>query len=256
MRPYFSAVILLITSKHCHAAWKSVGEGKYLENPSDSDLTSYCETDCTDSSASYYEDACCTLRSAFVQEGWYDSTLAIDASVSVSCLYHCNSGTQFLRLAATGTPNHPYTAGGQEIAEQDIDVVIMLPWTENAGHAYPSGDEIEEQDVCDLTQLGTGAIGYAINGVSIFSPLSIESTDPFYPTPGLALEDLDACMGHPQATQIYHYHAFVFNDMLSEGGYDGGSCVAGWSGTPGDTTGDATIPIGNTACNDGSLNRC
>ena len=56
-----------------------------------------------------------------------------------------------------------------------------------------------------------GIAGFAINGIPIFTASSAEKTDPYYPknwvgsSTGKA-EIVDACVGHPQDTGLYHYH--------------------------------------------------
>ena len=51
-----------------------------------------------------------------------------------------------------------------------------------------------------------GSIGYAMNGVSFFSPYNIDCCDVAFKE----LETLDYCMGHPAGTS-YHYHVMSAN---------------------------------------------
>jgi len=64
--------------------------------------------------------------------------------------------------------------------------------------SFPSTPTANDDSTC----LGAGTVGYAINGVAIFSPYSRPCTD--------AYDDeaigFDACMGHPQENGNYHYH--------------------------------------------------
>lgn len=61
-------------------------------------------------------------------------------------------------------------------------------------------------------EIGT-AWGISTTGVLIFSALSGENVDPFYPAaygrvrdPDEAVEMVDWCLAHPQMTGQYHYH--------------------------------------------------
>jgi hypothetical protein len=48
--------------------------------------------------------------------------------------------------------------------------------------------------------------GVSIDNVAIFNVNSLEDVDPFYPPSGYAAEMVDACLAHPQANGVYHYH--------------------------------------------------
>lgn len=48
--------------------------------------------------------------------------------------------------------------------------------------------------------------GVSIDGVSILNVNSANYVDPFYPTGGFSAESVDACLGHPNPANIYHYH--------------------------------------------------
>jgi len=111
-----------------------------------------------------------------------------------------NSADDTISFVANGIPDHEtcadtYSAGEtcytdpltSWFEEQDIDELIPL--------------NPERED--STTGLPGGAVGYAINGVQIFSAYSLECTD--------AVIDeaigFDDCLGHPQEQGNYHYHA-------------------------------------------------
>lgn len=58
------------------------------------------------------------------------------------------------------------------------------------------------------------AFGVATSGVLMFSALSAQNVDPFYPAvygsvtdPDAAAEKVDYCLAHPQAQGVFHYHS-------------------------------------------------
>ena len=61
---------------------------------------------------------------------------------------------------------------------------------------FPSSPTVNDASTC----LGAGTVGYAINGVAIFSPYSRPCTDA-YADEAIGF---DACMGHPQVTYNKH----------------------------------------------------
>ncbi|CAF4879228.1 unnamed protein product, partial [Rotaria sp. Silwood1] len=48
--------------------------------------------------------------------------------------------------------------------------------------------------------------GVSVDGVSIMNVNSLNDVDPFYPTGTIAAESVDACLGHPNPQNTYHYH--------------------------------------------------
>jgi hypothetical protein len=48
--------------------------------------------------------------------------------------------------------------------------------------------------------------GVSVDGVAIMNVNSANDVDPFYPAGGLTAESVDACLGHPNTNDIYHYH--------------------------------------------------
>ena len=57
------------------------------------------------------------------------------------------------------------------------------------------------------------AWGIAVSGVQIFTAISGEGVDPFYPAaygkvtnPDEVVERVDQCLAHPMAAGIFHYH--------------------------------------------------
>ncbi|CAF1291630.1 unnamed protein product [Rotaria sordida] len=48
--------------------------------------------------------------------------------------------------------------------------------------------------------------GVSVDSVAILNVNSANNVDPFYPTAGNTAETVDACLGHPNIQNIYHYH--------------------------------------------------
>jgi hypothetical protein len=55
------------------------------------------------------------------------------------------------------------------------------------------------------TTLSTVA-GISVDGVAILDVNSLNDVDPFFPAGGFSAESVDACLGHPNGNNIYHYH--------------------------------------------------
>lgn len=56
-----------------------------------------------------------------------------------------------------------------------------------------------------------GIVGWALNGLPIFYGMSADRVDPYYPkawsgSSKTTAEIVDACIGHPQGDNLYHYH--------------------------------------------------
>ena len=66
----------------------------------------------------------------------------------------------------------------------------------------PTSNFIQNVNSASLNVLA----GVSIDGVSILNVNSANNVDPFYPTGGFSAESVDACLGHPNPSNIYHYH--------------------------------------------------
>lgn len=97
--------------------------------------------------------------------------------------------------------------------------MIPIATTYNANPVY--------QDPCNYTTMEYGVIGFSLTGVPFYSPLSLNSVDPFYPPSATELESVDMCLAHPQNAGAYHYHL-------------ASPCMLG--------TNKQSQPIGNTFC--------
>jgi hypothetical protein len=188
----------------------------YISNPTRAQLTSYTTTTCKSSST----DACCTVKDYFVQDSWYDTTIGATYSVTTSCYEKISDGTSWIRIQSGGLPNHPYSSGPSYVSPMSNDYLIELNQS-TASKSY--------QNSCSSTSLGFGTVGFAINGVSIFSPLSANVVDALYPPSGYTAENFDICNAHPNPPGTYHYHF-------------ASPCLFGY---------EPDYSIGNTACYSG-----
>ena len=122
----------------------------------------------------------------------------------------CDTNTVYLNTS--GIPPHNYLDPKHLVENQNFEIEFPLNPVLPDPNSIPS-----YQDPCDFTTVfhldnkPSGEkylpiVGFSLNGVPFFSPLSIDSVDPFYPPPSSSPEDLDGCMGHTQGTGIYHYH--------------------------------------------------
>lgn len=76
----------------------------------------------------------------------------------------------------------------------------------------PNGISFSAAD--GTTSMGT-MYGIGVNNVALFTAISAESVDPFYPAvyasvtdPDSVVERVDECLGHPQAQGVYHHHSY------------------------------------------------
>lgn len=76
----------------------------------------------------------------------------------------------------------------------------------------PSG--ISFQTFNSATSMNT-MYGISTNNVALFTAISAESVDPYFPAvyaqvtdPSSVIESVDNCLGHPQATGVYHHHSY------------------------------------------------
>ena len=180
----------------------------FISNPNSNLLAKYAKTDCNSTVSGDFEYECCFLKMFFDRvQPWNDTTLMYENSmqkfnVSATCLTRTTNGDKWnwIRVEAPGTPNHPYASPTRKVSIQNYDYLIKM----RAGYMESScsDDDDNSCDACDSSTLEFGVVGFALNGVAIFSPLSIDSVDPFYPPEGYSAESLDACGAHPQAGEI------------------------------------------------------
>jgi hypothetical protein len=104
----------------------------------------------------------------------------------------------------TNVYNEPTT-----VAELD-DLVCNIDVSEAANIPTAAG----------FTSVGTteisSVVGVGFSGVTFYGAVSADSVDPLYPAvyadvtdTSSAEEMFDMCLGHPQDTGMYHYHAFA-----------------------------------------------
>ena len=180
----------------------TAGMGKYAINPPPSWFASFSKTDCSESDQTSY---CCWVASQFINSTWNDTSLARMMTVNTSCWTKTSGGsrgTLWLHLESTGMPNHPYT-GRALVGEQGNSYHIRLQTS-----ALDYDDDPAMQDICDSSILGMGAVGFATNGVPLYSPWSGEYVDAINPPDGYTEESFDQCAGHPDGStsKVYHYH--------------------------------------------------
>ena len=150
----------------------------------------------------------------------------------VSCLEESNK--VYIRIQSNGLPDHCY-GGPPAVIQTQYDVKMVF---DGASDLYTTktfadqdafdtfacnnarGTATNIQSASDFTVVTSdatnsaflsGIAGWSINGIPIFTGASAEKTDPYYPqewtdSSNTAVESVDACIGHPQGTGLYHYH--------------------------------------------------
>jgi hypothetical protein len=128
-----------------------------------------------------------------------------------------------MRIQSNGLPrfcpNSPNT-----ISEQNLDfsvtfnpTVTVSSLNQNLTTSSALSQAIcninEEQSApttANLVNYGTTTLntvaGISVDGVAILDVNSLNDVDPFYPAGGSPAESVDACLGHPNGNNIYHYH--------------------------------------------------
>ena len=195
----------------------------YITSPSQAQISQYTPQLCSTTDAS---SVCCQAQSFWNTNSWTDQTMNIVTTNYFTC-YRDNNNNEWVHIISSGLPNHPY-ATPISVSTQSIDYLIKINPYADPNAIYPS------QNICSTSTMGMGIVGIATNGVALFSPLSMQSVDPFYPPFGYSAENVDLCMAHPNNFGTYHYH------MASP-------CLMG-------TT--LSEPIGNTACYSSLTSSC
>ena len=179
------------------------------------DLASHAGTDvvCTDD-----VQACAGTTTA-------PTTCTWQRKMCVTC--EERSGKVYIRLQSNGLPMSCYKSPSQPVAQDnDFEVLFNPPATEM--HSPTTQDEVNAI-LCEIkihsnapaasetTIKGSSSMnavtGLSLDGVAYMNQMSIEGVDPFYPSvygsvtdPSAVVEKVDMCLGHPQASGIYHYH--------------------------------------------------
>jgi hypothetical protein len=123
----------------------------------------------------------------------------------------------------------------QSLSSLTVDFSVKFNWDVGSNVYYSATTSSAINDiVCDMNTVSdsnvpaaagytttgstviTTTVGVALDGVLMFEGVSLNYVDPFYPngwtstTTGAhttaSAEHVDLCLGHPQATGMYHYH--------------------------------------------------
>jgi len=144
-----------------------------------------------------------------VEAGTYCAT---DGSSATYTETFSGTGTKTKRIiTTTGCPNHYSLCTGKKgntgcggVGVAGTATQALVQTTTFTMLAYPVMQSSKTTD----TSCSAGAIGVAVNGVSIYGPAVS-----FSPCSALDLSDssaewtsFDMCSGHSQATGVYHYH--------------------------------------------------
>lgn len=149
----------------------------------------------------------------------YGSTCVFSHKLCITC---SGSSTVRMRVQSNGLPRFCPNSPAA-IAEQNIDFEVNFNPTVtvnslnqnlttasqlsnvvcniNNQASAPSGSNL----VVNGGQIDTVA-GVSVDGVAIMNVNSANDVDPFYPTGGFSAETVDACLGHPNTQNMYHYH--------------------------------------------------
>ncbi len=129
----------------------------------------------------------------------------VEGSVSWSGSFSATTSSDgsALDVLGNGLPIAPATTGTFPIASTDP----AYAYDENPNHiaaqtidyALPDNPAAAATPGC----VGSGRIGVAVNGVSIYDALDALGHD------AVAHEEQDACHGHPDPSSTYHYHGWL-----------------------------------------------
>jgi hypothetical protein len=107
--------------------------------------------------------------------------------------------TMTWRLRANGVPDHYADVATSEGVARSVKWVYDVP---ACPHRYIDLEALDEQDNTQISTLGTGPVGFAINGVPFLGPFTQYGRS--WQTSN---ETVDRCQGHMRkADGAYHYH--------------------------------------------------
>eukprot|EP00662_Eupelagonemidae_sp_cell21_P035717 gene35717-64094_t len=149
----------------------------------------------------------------------------LDRKLCMSCELN-GEGLADIRVVSSNVPAYDFSkppAHTTQVTEQTIDfkTTFMRPVGATPAHADTqagvdellcSSGSMTLDDPPGYTMMSGDAPTYftmggiALDGVSYFTPLSVEHVDPFYPTGDESVETVDSCLAHPQGSGQYHYH--------------------------------------------------
>jgi hypothetical protein len=175
------------------------------------------------------------------------STCTFTRKLCVSCSMNHITRNVRVRVQSNGLPAHCYASPVVTPIEQDIDYSALFNPAVNVSNPSSTNTPVTQDAVstlvCDITrhkdvpatsafhQSGASTLqtsfGTALDGVSLFNAMSADAADPFYPAVyntssgevkgSTNAEKIDACLEHPQATGIFHYHSMppcVLNETI------------------------------------------
>ena len=140
------------------------------------------------------------------------------------CVTCTGSSTIRIRVQSNGLPrycpNVPVTLSATTI---DFSVNYNPDVSVNSPNHNPQSQAALYGVVCNISNqasapsgsnfvLNSGSAsvttlaGVSVDGVSIENVNSANNVDPFYPPSGFSAESVDACLGHPNFANVYHYH--------------------------------------------------
>ncbi|CAF4914995.1 unnamed protein product [Rotaria sp. Silwood1] len=150
---------------------------------------------------------------------WSNGTCVFAHKLCVTC----SAGPPVrIRVQSNGLPRFCPNAP-QSITEQNIDFTVNFnpDVSINSLNHNPTSVAALDAIVCNLSSqiLAPASSNLVINGdplitvaaisidgVPILNVNSANNADPFYPTGNISVEIVDACLGHPNQQNMYHYH--------------------------------------------------
>ncbi|CAF1074746.1 unnamed protein product [Rotaria sp. Silwood1] len=150
---------------------------------------------------------------------WSNGTCVFAHKLCVTC----SAGPPVrIRVQSNGLPRFCPNAP-QPITEQNIDFTVNFnpDVSINSLNHNPTSVAALDAIVCNLSSqiLAPASSNLVINGdplitvaaisidgVPILNVNSANNADPFYPTGNISVEIVDACLGHPNQQNMYHYH--------------------------------------------------
>ncbi|MGH2957428.1 MAG: YHYH protein [Solirubrobacterales bacterium] len=188
-----------------------LGDGKVISSGPRRGYLLSCQTSFTGGGA--------TAVGPWIHGGTYDLTAkyTVDGAVSWPESSSVSIGGAGVTIIGNGLPDHP--TGIFPISR--LDDAYAIDRNPNSIAPYALNKTVDGSPAKTGVQCVGGTIGIAKNGIPIFNAVDAGGRD------AVAHEVQDACSGHPQASDVYHYHGLPA--CISTGNKKKRSGLLGWA---------------------------
>jgi hypothetical protein len=149
--------------------------------------------------------------------------VAVEGAVSWSGTFTQTLGSTSRTISGNALPVKPVTTGTFPISSSDPASAYDRNPNHIASHtidySLPANPSVAKSPSCT----GGGAVGVATNGVEIYNGFDAAGYD------AVAREEQDACHGHPDESDTYHYHGWLQACVTDSGSAKQNSSLLGYA---------------------------